>query len=165
MRVVRTSSWRPCGGFLTLMGLLCVGCAWSSSPRQMYEGAPLPKEQVGIVRSGCVLESGLNVMVVQIDGKDISDVCADFALLPGEHHIDLSAEWLAPRLEAPIMSSGRVLGAPPMSGGPQQGSRVIWQAPSPQSITCTLQAGKEVTIVGTGGMGPDWSARCQERAR
>jgi hypothetical protein len=167
MRDARASSWQPCGGFLTVVGLLCVGCALNPSPRQMYEGAPLPKEQVGIVRSGCVAGNGLTIMIVEIDGKDISDICADFALLPGEHQIDLSAKRLAPKLEPPVMGSGIMLGGPPSTMGtfPEQGSQVIWTAPSTLRINCTVQAGKEVMIVGTGGIGQDWDARCQERAQ
>lgn len=163
MRVVWTSSWRLCSGFVTLMGFLCIGCALAPAPRQMYEGAPLPKEQVGIVRSGCAPEGRLNIMTLRIDGHEISDVCADFAVLPGEHQIELTAERVALSLAAPTMGSGGILGAPPSPAGasPQQGSGVVWRAQSPLRITCTVQAGKEVTIVGTGGTGPDWEARCQ----
>ena len=163
MREVGTSSWRLCGWFVSLMGFLCAGCVLAPAPRQMYEGAPLPKEQVGIVRSGCAPEGRLNIMILRIDGQEISDVCADFAVLPGEHQIELSAERVALSLAAPTMGSGGILGAPPSPAGasPQQGSRVIWRAQSPLRITCSVQAGKEVTIVGTGGTGPDWEARCQ----
>lgn len=129
----------------------------------MYEGAPLPKEQVGIVRSGCVAGPGLKIMTTQINGKEISDVCADFALLPGEHQIELSAEQLVPKLETGMLRSGSVLGAPPTStgAGPEQTSQVIWASQSPLRITCTVRAGQEVTIVGTRGMGQEWEARCQ----
>jgi hypothetical protein len=106
-------------------------------------------------------------MIVGLDGKDIQDVCADFAVLPGDHRLDLTAELRAPKLGSPMMGSGGVLGAPPSaaSGGQQQGSRVIWQSQTPLPITCTVRAGQEVVIVGTAGTGPDWQARCQERAR
>jgi hypothetical protein len=163
----RVSSWRTCGGCLTLVGLFCVGCTLIPSPVQMYEGASLPKEQVSIVRSGCQTGSGLTIMIVQIDGKEISDVCADFALLPGEHHLEVSAKRLAPRIDTPMIRSGSVLGAPPspMGASPERESSVIWSSRSPLRITCTVQAGQEVTIVGTAGTGPDWEARCQERAR
>jgi len=136
------------------------------SPVQMYEGAPLPKAQVGIVRSACATESGLTIMIVQIDAKDVTDGCADFALLPGEHHIQVSAKRLAPRIDTPMIRSGSVLGAPPspMGASPEKESRVIWASPSPLRIICTIQAGQEVTLVGTGGTGSDWNARCEERA-
>ena len=111
------SSRRSCHAGLILTGLVAMGCAQSFSPRQMYEGPPLPKEQVGIVRSGCIEESGLTIMTTRIDGKDIADGCADFALLPGEHHIELSAKQQSPRAEAPVMSSGMVLGGRPAPMG------------------------------------------------
>jgi hypothetical protein len=131
----------------------------------MYAGAPLPKELVGIIRSGCIAGSGLSIMTTQIDGKDVSDICADFALLPGEHQIEVSAKRLVPKLETGMMGSGSVLGGPPspMDARPQQGSQVIWASPSPLRITCTVRAGQEVIIVGTGGVGQEWQARCQER--
>jgi hypothetical protein len=153
--------------FLILTGLLAIGCALNPDPLQMYEGAPLPKEQVGIIRSGCIMGNGLTIMTTQIDGKDISDFCADFALLPGEHQIEVSAKRLGPKLETGMMGSGRVMGAPPfpMSAGSEQRSEVIWSSPSTLRITCTVLAGKEVTIVGTGGVGQEWQARCQERER
>jgi hypothetical protein len=135
----------------------------------MYEGAPLPKEQVGIVRSGCVAGPGLTIMTTQIDGKGISDVCADFALLPGEHQIELSAKQLAPKLEHRTLGSGPVpLGAPPtppMSTSQEEVSQVIWASTSPLRITCTVRAGQEVTIVGARRMDQEWQARCQERER
>ena len=161
------SSRRSCHAFLILTGLVAMGCAQSFSPRQMYEGPPLPKEQVGIVRSGCIEESGLTIMTTRIDGKDIADGCADFALLPGEHHIELSAKQQSPRAEAPVMSSGMVLGGrpAPMGARPEEVSRVIWASTSPLRITCTVQAGQEVVIVGAKGMGEDWQARCQDRTR
>ena len=158
---------QSCSAFLILTGLLAIGCALNPSPRQMYEGAPLPKEQVGIVRTGCTTGSGLTIMMTQIDGKDIADGCADFALLPGEHQIELSAKQLAPKFETGMMGSGSVLGAPPtpMGARPDQEAQVIWASQSPLRITCTVQAGQELTIVGARGMGQDWRARCQERAR
>lgn len=161
------SSRQSVSAFLMLTGLLAIGCALSPSPRQMYEGAPLPKEQVGIVRSGCVAGPGLTIMTTQIDGKDISDVCADFALLPGEHQLELSAKRLAPKIDTPMIRSGSVLGAPPspMGATPDEESSVIWASSSPLRITCTVQAGQEVTIVGSRGMGEEWQARCQERER
>ncbi len=133
----------------------------------MYEGSPLPKEQVGIVRSGCTEGSGLTIMTTQIDGQDIADGCADFTLLPGEHHIELSAKRQAPKAETNVMGSGMVLrGRPtPMGTRPEEGSRVIWASTSPLRITCTVQAGQEVIIVGTKGVGQDWQARCQEQTR
>ena len=149
--------------FLILTGLLAISCALSPSPRQMYEGAPLPKEQVGIVRSGCVAGPGLKIMTTQIDGKEISDVCADFALLPGEHQIELSAKQLSPKVEPSMLSSGSIPGPPPKGARPEQSSQVIWASTSPLRITCTVQAGQEVTIVGARGTDQDWQARCQER--
>ncbi len=132
----------------------------------MYEGSPLPKEQVGIVRSGCTEESGLTIMTTQIDGKDIADGCADFALLPEEHHIELSAKQQSPKTEAPVTGSGMVFGRPtPMASRPEEGSRVVWTSTSPLRITCRIQAEQEVIIVGSKGMGEDWQARCQEQTR
>lgn len=162
------SSRQCCSVFLILTGLMAVGCVLTPSPQQMYEGEQLPEEQVGIVRSGCVVGSGLTIMTTQIDGKDISDVCADFALLPGDHQFELSAKRLVPKLETGMMGSGSVLGAPPSPPGARsdQASQVIWASPSPLRITCTVLAGQEVIIVGTGGMvGQEWQARCQEIGR
>ena len=165
MTAERNNQRSLCSAFLILTGILAISCALSPSPRQMYEGASLPKEQVGIVRSGCVAGPGLKIMATQIDGKDTSDVCADFALLPGEHQIELSAEQLVPKLETGMLRSGSVLGAPPspMSARPEQSSEVLWASQSPLRITCPVRAGQEVTIVGTRGMGQEWQARCQER--
>jgi hypothetical protein len=167
MRNARASAWEHCRVSLTVVGFFCAGCALSERPVQMYEGASLPKEQVGIVRNACQTGSGLSIMIVQIDGKEISDVCADFALLPGEHHFEVSGKRLAPRIDTPMIRSGSALGAPPspMGATPQEESPVIWASSSPLRITCTIQAGQEVTIVGNAGTGPDWEARCQERAR
>jgi hypothetical protein len=132
----------------------------------MYEGPPLPKEQVGIVRSGCMEESGLTIMITQIDGKVVADGCADFALLPGDHHIELSAKQQSPKAEIPVTGSGMVFGRPtPMASRPEEGSRVVWASTSPLRIPCRVQAGQEVIIVGTKGMGEDWQARCQEQTR
>jgi hypothetical protein len=159
---------RSCSAFLILAGLLVIGCALIPSPQQMYDGPPLPKEQVGIVRSGCVAGSGLTIMTTQIDGKDISDVCADFALLPGEHQFELNAKQLAPKLEPSMQGPGPVLGGPryPMSTPRQEEvSQVIWASTSPLRITCTVRAGQEVTIAGARGMDQEWQARCQERER
>lgn len=130
----------------------------------MYEGPPLPKEQIGILRSECRVGSGLIIMTTQIDGKDIADGCADFALSPGDHHIELSAKQLSPKLETYVVGSGTSLMPPPAPMGtrPEQDSQVIWASTSPLRITCTVQAGQEVIIVGTKGVGEDWSARCQE---
>jgi hypothetical protein len=132
----------------------------------MYEGASLPKEQVGIVRSACKTGPGLTIMIVRIDDKDIPNVCADFALLPGEHNLELSAKRLAPRMDTPMIRSGSALGAPPSPIGarPEEELPVIWASSSPLRITCIVQAGQEVTIVGNAGTGPDWEARCQKRA-
>jgi hypothetical protein len=87
--------------------------------------------------------------------------------LPGDHEIELSAEQVAPRLAAPTMSSGGVLGAPPsaIGGVPQQGSQVVWQSPTKHKITCTVHAGTEINIIGTSTSATDWTPRCQERAR
>jgi hypothetical protein len=133
----------------------------------MYEGASLPKEQVGIVRSACKTGPGLTIMIVRIDDKDTANVCADFALLPGDHKLELSAKRLAPRIDTPMIRSGSALGAPPSPIGatPEEELPVIWASSSPLRITCSIQAGQEVTLVGNAGTGPDWEARCQERAR
>jgi hypothetical protein len=132
----------------------------------MYEGPPLPKEQVGILRSGCTEGGGLTIMTTQIDGKDITDSCADFALLPGEHLLELSARQQSPKAQPPVIGSGMVFGRPtPMGTRPEEVSQVIWASTSPLRITCRVQAGQEVMIVGTKGMGQDWQARCQEVSR
>jgi hypothetical protein len=161
------SSRRSCLSIVILTGLVAIGCAQSLSPLQMYEGPPLPKEQVGIVRSGCIEASGLTIMTTRIDGKDIADGCADFALLPGEHQIELSAKQQSPKAETPVMGSGMVLGGrtTPMGARPEAGSRVVWASSSPLRITCRVQAGQEVIIVGAKGVGQDWEARCQELTR
>lgn len=133
----------------------------------MYEGPPLPKQQIGILHSGCRMGSGLTIMTTEIDGKDIADGCVDFALSPGEHHIELSAKQLSPKLDYVVSSGPPVLGRYPASMGtrPEQESQVIWASTSPLRITCTVQAGQEVIIVGTKGVGEDWSAQCQEHTR
>jgi hypothetical protein len=166
MRNHGASSWHACGRLLTVLGFLCIGCALKASPIQMYEGAALPKDQVGIVRSGCTEDGGLTIMIVRIDGKDVADSCADFALLPGDHDIEVSGKRLSLRMDTPMIRSGSVLGAPPSPTGGMRDeqSRVIWASSSPLQITCTVRAGEEVIIVGSAGMGPDWQARCQKRA-
>jgi hypothetical protein len=133
----------------------------------MYEGAPLPKEQVGIVRSGCVAGSGLAIMIVRLDDKEITNGCADFAVLPGDHNLELSAKQLAPKIDTPMIRSGSVLGAPPspMGATADEESSVIWASSSPLRVSCRLRAGQEVTIVGARGEGQEWQARCQERER
>ena len=113
MRNPRASCWQLCGGCLIVVGLLSGGCGLRASPVQMYEGASLPKEQVGIVRSACKTGPGLTIMIVRIDDKDITNGCADFALLPGDHKLELSAKQLAPRIDTPMIRSGSVMGAPP----------------------------------------------------
>lgn len=157
---------RSCHAFLILTGLVTIGCVQSLTPRQMYAGPPLLKEQVGIVRSGCTEGSGLTIMTTQIDGKDIADSCADFSLLPGEHQLELSAKQQSPKAEIPVTGSGMVFGRPtPMASRPEEGSRVVWASMSPLRITCRVQAGQEVIIVGSKGMGEDWQARCQEQTK
>jgi hypothetical protein len=158
---------RSCQAFLLLTAVVVMGCAASLSPQQMYDGPPLPKEQVAIVHSGCIERSGLTIMTTQIDGKDVAHGCSDFALLPGEHHIELSAKQQSPKADAPVMSSGMVLGGRPAPTGarPNEESRVIWASTSPLRITCTVQAGQEVIIVGAKGLGEDWQARCQDLPR
>jgi len=167
MRKVSASAWKDIRACLTVMGFLCAGCVLGDRPVQMYEGAALPKEQVGIVRNACKTGPGLTIMVVRIDDKDVTDDCADFALLPGDHHFELSAKKLAPTIDTPMIRSGSVLGAPPSPVGPsrKEESSVIWSSSSPLRITCTVRAGQEVGIVGSAGTGSDWDARCQERAR
>ena len=157
-------SWQAC---LLQTAALTMGCAGSLSPQHMYDGPPLPKEQVAIVHSGCVERSGLTIMTMQIDGKDTADGCGDFALLPGQHHIELSAKQQSPKTDAPMMSSGMVLGGrpAPTSAGSNEASRVIWASTSPLQITCTLHAGQEVIIAGIKGMGEDWQARCEDLPR
>lgn len=132
----------------------------------MYEGESLPKEQVGIVRSACKTAPGLTIMIVRIDDKDVTNGCADFALLPGDHHFELSAKQLAPRMDTPMIRSGSVLGAPPSTPSGARSEEewpVVWASTSPLRITCAIQAGQEVTIVGNVGTGSDWEARCQQR--
>ncbi|HEX5550920.1 MAG TPA: hypothetical protein VFX36_08805, partial [Nitrospira sp.] len=101
-----------------------------------------------------------------IDDKDITNGCADFALLPGDHKLELSAKRLAPRIDTPMIRSGSVLGSPPSPVGASQNeeSSVIWASTSPLRVICSFQAGQEVTIVGNAGTGPDWEAQCQQRA-
>ena len=163
MRDAQISSRQLFGAFLSILGLWCLGCTLNPAPRQMYDGPVLPKEQVGIIRTGCAPEGKLNIMVLRLDGKEISDVCADFAVLPGEHQLELSAEQMAMALAAPPMASGGVLGAPVggMSGTAQHPPQVVWRSETPLRISCAVVAGKEVTIAGNRTAGPDWQARCQ----
>ena len=155
-----------CLALLLLTGPLAGGCAQSMSLRQMYEGPSLPKEQIAIIRSGCTEASGLTITTTQVDGKDIGDGCADFALLPGDHHLELSAKQQSPRAEVPVTSSGMVFGRPtPMATRPEEGSRIVWVSTSPLRITCRILAGQEVVIVGMKGEGEEWQARCQEVPR
>lgn len=167
MRNPRMSSWQLCGGCLLVAGLLSGGCALGASPVQMYEGPSVPEEQVSILRSACKTTPGLTIMILRIDDKDVRNGCADFALLPGDHQLELSAKQLAPRIDTPMIRSGSAMGAPPspIGGTQDEDLPVIWASSSPLRISCTLQAGQEVTIVGSAGTGPDWEARCQERAR
>lgn len=150
-----------------MVGLLSAGCGLRASPVQMYEGPTLPKEQVGIVRSACKTGPGLTIMIVRIDDKDIPNVCADFALLPGDHSLEVSAKRLAPRMDTPMITSGSMMGAPssPVSAAPDEESSVIWASSSPLRIICPVQAGQEITIVGSVRTGTDWQAQCQQRAR
>ena len=158
------SSWQLCGGLL-LAGLLS-GCGLKPSPVQMYDGPPLSKEQVGIVRSACKTGPGLTIMIVRIDDKAVANGCADFALRPGDHKLELSAKRLAPRMDTPMIRSGSGLGAPPSPSGAAASEElpVVWASTSPLSITCTIEAGKEVTITGNVVTGSDWEARCQRRS-
>src|SRR6478735_9292189 len=127
----RASSWQRCGA-LILVGLLSGHCGLRASPVQMYDGPSLPKEQVAIVRSACQTGPGLTIMIVRIDEKDVPNVCADFALLPGDHHLELSAKRLAPRLDTPMIRSGSVMGAPPSPvGATDEELPVIWASSSP----------------------------------
>ena len=158
---------RPwCRTFLLLMGAVTGGCSHSMNVQQMYDGPPLPKEQVGIIRSGCIEGGGLTIMATEIDGKDVVDSCGDFSLLPGEHQLELSAKQQSPKAEVPATSSGMVFGRPtPMATRPEEGSRVVWASTAPLRITCKIHAGQQVIIVGIKGMGDEWQARCQEVSR
>jgi len=116
----------------------------------MYEGPPLPREQIGILRSGCFAASGLTIMTTQIDGKDIADGCADFAVLPGEHHIELSAEQLAPKLEAHVMGLGERPGGVSSSDG----------CPAGEGFACHL----DIHIATTNHLhGPGWTGSHHRR--
>lgn len=166
MRILKTSSCHLCGT-LILVGLLSSHCGLRAAPVQMYDGPSLPKEQVGIVRSACQTGAGLTIMIVRIDDKDVPNGCADFALLPGEHRLELSAKRLAPRIDTPAIRSGSVLGAPPSPSGAAskaEGLPVVWASTSPLRMICRLEAGQEVRIVGTVGAGTEWDAQCQRRS-
>lgn len=167
MRNPGMSSWQLYGGGLVVAGILTGGCALRASPVQMYEGPSLPKEQVSILRSACKTTPGLTIMIMRIDDKDVRNGCADFALLPGDHQLELSAKQLAPRIDTPMIRSGSATGAPPSTIGASQDEDlpVIWASSSPLRISCTLRPGQEFTITGNAGTGPDWQAQCQERAR
>ena len=158
--------WQLYIGRLVVAGILTGGCALRASPVQMYEGRSLPKEQVGILRAACKTTPGLTIMILRIDDKDVRNGCADFALLPGDHQLDLSAKQLAPRIDTPMIRSGSAMGAPPSTIGASQDEElpVIWASSSPLRISWTLKTGQEVIIVGKAGKGPDWEARCQERS-
>jgi hypothetical protein len=150
---------------LIVTSLLAAGCGLKASPVQMYEGPALAQEQVAIVRSACKTGPGLTIMIVRIDDKEVSNACADFALLPGDHNLELSAKRLAPRIDTPMIRSGSVMGAPPSPMGATQDEElpVVWASSSPLRITCNMQAGQEVAIVGQAGTGSDWNAQCQKR--
>jgi hypothetical protein len=150
-----------------MLGLLGGGCAIKAGPIQLYDGPSLPREQIGIVRSACQTGPGLTIMIVRIDGKDVNNGCADFALLPGDHTLELSAKRLGPRIETPMIRSGSVLGAPPSPSGAGSSKElpVVWASTSPLRITCSIQAGEEVTIIGKAGTEQDWDAQCQKRQR
>jgi len=167
MRNPGMSSWQLYGGGLVVAGILTGGCALRASPVQMYEGPSLPKEQVSILRAACKTTPGLTIMIMRIDDKDVRNGCADFALLPGDHQLELSAKQLAPRIDTPMIRSGSAMGAPPSTIGASQDEDlpVIWASSSPLRISCTLRPGQEVTITGTARTGPEWQAQCQEAAR
>ena len=140
MRNPRMSSWQLCGGCLVVVGLVSGGCALRASPVQMYEGPALPKEQIGVVRSACQTGPGLTVMIVRIDDKDVKNVCADYALLPGDHNLELNAKRLAPRMDTPMIRSGSAMGAPPSPIGANTDEElpVVWASSSPLRSTCAL---------------------------
>ena len=152
-------------GCVIVMGLLSGGCGLKASPVQMYDGPARAKEQVGIIRSACKTGPGLTIMIVRIDDRDIKNGCADFALLPGDHSLDLTAKRLAPRMDTPMMSSGTMTGAPPSPVGatPDEELPVIWASSSPLRITCSVHGGQEVAIIGTVGPEPDWQAVCRAK--
>jgi hypothetical protein len=166
MRNLSISSWQLCG-YLVGMWLLSSGCGLKAGPVQMYDGPSLPMEQVGIVRNACKTGPGLTITIVRIDDKEIKNGCADFALLPGDHKLELSAKQLAPQMDTPMIRSGSVLGAPPSPSGASASEElpVVWASTSPLQIPCPIQAGQEVTIVGEVGTGSDWEAQCQPRVR
>ena len=163
MSNVEVSARRGFDGLMSILICLWVSCALTPGPRQMYDGPPLAKDQVGIIKTGCAPEGKLNIMVLRVDGREVPDACADFALLPGDHQVELTADQVALNLAAPTMGSAGVLGAPlpGMSGTAQQVPQVVWRAESPLRITCAVPAGKEVTIIGNRTTGQDWEARCQ----
>ncbi|HKT35039.1 MAG TPA: hypothetical protein VJR03_09420 [Nitrospira sp.] len=163
MRHISASPWQL--GCLIVVGLLSDGCALRASPVQMYEGPSLVKDEVGIVRSACKTGPGLTIMIVRIDDKNIKDVCADFALLPGDHTLELTAKKMAPRMDTPMISSGTMMGAPPSPIGatPDDDLPVIWASSSPLRITCTLHGGQEVAVIANVGTGRDWEAECRPR--
>lgn len=167
MRNPRALSRRLCGGCLIVVGLLNGGCGLRATPVQMYEGAALPKEQVGIVRNACKTSPGLTIMISRIDDKDVPNTCADFALLPGDHTLELSAKRLGPKIDTPMIRSGSALGAPPSPVATSQDEElpVLWASTSPLRITCAVPAGQEVTVVGAVGTGAEWEAHCQQRTR
>src|SRR5688572_29881117 len=109
--------WQLYGGGLVVAGILTGGCALRASPVQMYEGPSLPKEQVSILRAACKTTPGLTIMIMRIDDKDVRNGCADFALLPGDHQLELSAKQLAPRIDTPMIRSGSATGPPPSTIG------------------------------------------------
>ena len=162
MRNVRASSWRLYSALMVAAWL--GGCGLKASPVQVYEGVALPKEQVGILRSACKTGPGLTIMIIRIDEKNVSNGCADFALLPGDHKLELSAKRLAPRLDTPMIRSASVLGAPPSPSGAAASEElpVVWASTSPLPLTCTIHAGEEVIVVGNVGTGMDWEAKCEK---
>ena len=163
MQHISASPWQL--GCLIVVGLLSDGCGLRAGPVQMYEGPLLVNQEIGIVRNACKTGPGLTIMIVRIDDKDIKEVCADFALLPGDHILELTAKEMGPRMDTPMISSGTMMGAPPSRIGatPDDDLPVIWASSSPLRITCSLHAGQEVTIIGNIGTGRDWEAECRPR--
>ena len=90
----------------------------------------------------------------------------DFALLPGDHSLELSAKRLAPKMDAPVITSGSMMGAPPSPRGAASSEElpVVWASTSPLTMTCTVHEGRTVIIVGRIGTGNDWHAECQSVA-
>jgi hypothetical protein len=161
-----TLPWQRYRDCVIVGALLSAACTLKPAAVQMYDGPPLPREHIAILSGACQTGPGLTIMILRIDGKHVPNACTDFALLPGDHSLELSAKRLAPKMDAPVITSGSMMGAPPSPRGAASSEElpVVWASTSPLTMTCTVHEGRTVIIVGRIGTGNDWHAECQSVA-